>query len=421
MSGILVLVIQAVAFLVILGTAFFKRKTVGIGAFFCLLGTMHVLEGFLGTAFVVELPHGLISPGATAMFAGKLAFFLLLYIKEDAEAIRPPTYGLLGGNLLVIVLAGVLRIYGDSTSLLGSIPDHTVLDQAGLFMMWGTILLLIDVVLLVLLYEGLGSLVTNTLLGRMFITTTIVLSVDQFLFYAGVRLLVPVSLPVFLGGWLAKVAAAAFFSLMLSLYLRFVEHDVLRVPTRSAGDVFDRMTYRHRYEKLVEQIGMDALTGLQGRGQFDAKGPAMVRAAAESSLSVSLIMIDIDHFKAINDKYGHVEGDRVIRDVAAAIASAKRDGDELFRYGGEEFALLCLETDAGAMALAERLRAAVADLHQPLLERPITISAGVATCPRDATCFDDLLLMADAALYEAKALGRNCAVYTGAPGPGSHA
>jgi len=179
------------------------------------------------------------------------------------------------------------------------------------------------------------------------------------------------------------------------------------------------MTYRHRYERLVEQIGKDALTGLQGRGQFDAKGPAMVRATVESYLSVSLIMIDIDHFKAINDKYGHVKGDRVIRDVATAIASAKRDGDELFRYGGEEFALLCLETAACAMALAERLRESVHDQYQPTLDRPITISAGIATCPMNATNFDALLLKADAALYKAKALGRNRFVHAAAPASGS--
>lgn len=282
MSGILILVVQAVTFFIILGTAFLKRKMMGIGTFFCLLGATHVLEVFLGTAYFIKLPLGFISPGATALFAGKLAFFLLLYIKEDAEAIRPPTYGLLCGNLLVIVLAGILGFYGYPTSVLGSTSNDALLDQMGLFMLWGTIVLLIDIVLLVLLYEGLSFLVTNTLLGRIFITTTIILSLDQLLFYAGLRLIVPVSLSVFLGGWIAKVVAAGVFSLMLTLYLRFVEHDALGVVTRSAGDVFDRMTYRHRYEKLVEQIGKDALTGLQGRGQFDAKGPAMVRAATES-------------------------------------------------------------------------------------------------------------------------------------------
>jgi len=205
-------VFQAVAFFIILGSVFLKRRTVGIGAFFCLLGTMHILEVLLGAAFVLKLPHGLISTGANVMVAGRLAFFLLLYIKEAAEAIRPPTYGLLAGNLLMLVLAGVFRIYGDPTSVLGLIPDRALLGEMVLFMLWGTMLLAIDVVLLVLLYEGLGFLVTNTLPGRMFITTTIVLSLDQLLFYAGLLLIVPVPLSLFLGGWVAKVAAATFLA-----------------------------------------------------------------------------------------------------------------------------------------------------------------------------------------------------------------
>lgn len=118
-------------------------------------------------------------------------------------------------------------------------------------------------------------------------------------------------------------------------------------------------------------------------------------------------MIDIDHFKSINDKHGHVEGDRVIRDIAKTIASETRDGDELFRYGGEEFALLCLETPSGAMVMAERIRTAVASQHQSELMRPMSISVGVATFPGDATDFHGLLLKADAALYRAKELGRN--------------
>src|SRR5690606_6723506 len=157
----------------------------------------------------------------------------------------------------------------------------------------------------------------------------------------------------FYGGWVAKMGAAGFFGLMLTLYLRFIEEPVPGVVPQKAADVFDRLTYRHRYEQLVEQIGRDALTGLDDRGELDTRGPAILQEASRLKLSVSLMMIDIDRFKSINDQHGHLAGDKAIQIVADTILRTKRETDELFRYGGEEFALLCPETPPGAIVLAE--------------------------------------------------------------------
>lgn len=407
MTGFLVLLAQAVIYFTAMAVIFRFRTSIGIGVFYCVLGAMHFLETYLAAVFFIELPFGLISPGSTVMFAGKLAFFLLLYIKEDAESMRQPVYGLLIGNILMVVLAIILRVYSDPASLPGYNPDLHFLDQIGFLMIWGTVLLFVDLIALVIIYERLGTLITNTILGRIFMSLAIVLSFDQVFFYAGLHLLSGVPLTAFYGGWIAKIGAASFFGLMLTLYLRFVETSAIRARPHGAVDVFDRLTYRHRYEKLVERIGRDALTGLQDRGRFDTRGPAMLQAALRSELSVSLMMIDIDHFKAINDQHGHPQGDNVIRQVADTIMRTKRGADELFRYGGEEFALLCPEAPPGAMTLAERIRAAVAAVPHPGLDRHVTISIGVATFPADAKEFRELLMRADAALYEAKALGRN--------------
>lgn len=133
----------------------------------------------------------------------------------------------------------------------------------------------------------------------------------------------------------------------------------------------------------------------------------MLQAALQTGEPVSLMMIDIDYFKSINDRHGHVEGDRVIRDVAAVIAAAKREEDQLFRYGGEEFALLCPGAPSGTIVLAERIRRAMSGIDHLALEQPVTVSVGVATFPAHSDNFSALILRADAALYEAKALGRN--------------
>jgi diguanylate cyclase (GGDEF)-like protein len=407
MTGFLVLLAQAVIYFAAMAVIFRFRAAIGIGVFYCVLGAMHFLETYLAAVFFIQLPFGLISPGSTVMFAGKLAFFLLLYIKEDAESMRQPVYGLLVGNILMVALAMVLRVYSDPAILPGYNPDLRFLDQIGFLMIWGTVLLFVDLIALVVIYERLGTLVTNTIPGRIFVSLVIVLSFDQAFFYAGLHLLSGVPLSAFYGGWIAKVGAAGVFTLMLTLYLHFIETTAIHARLHGAVDVFDRLTYRHQYEKLVERIGRDALTGLQDRGRFDMKGPAILQAALRSELSVSLMMIDIDHFKAINDQNGHPQGDKIIREVADTIMGTKREADELFRYGGEEFALFCPETPPGAMALAERIRAAVAATRHPALGRSVTISVGLATFPADAKDLRELLMRADAALYEAKALGRN--------------
>lgn len=416
MSGFLVLLTQAVIYFAAMAAIFHYRATIGIGVFYAVLGAMHFLETYLAAVFFIELPFGLISPGSTVMFTGKLAFFLLLYIKEDAESMRQPIYGLLIGNILMVVLAVILRAYSETASLPGYNPDLRFLDQIGFLMVWGTVLLFIDLIAMVIIYERLGATVTNTVPGRILISLAIVLSFDQALFYAGLHLLSGVPVSAFYGGWIAKIGAAGFFSLMLTLYLRFIDTSALRSHAHGVVDVFDRLTYRHRYEKLIERVGRDALTGLQDRGRFDMKGPAMLRAASRAQRSMSLMMIDIDSFKSINDDHGHLQGDEVIRKVAATVLRTKREADELFRYGGEEFALLCPETPPGAIVLAERIRAAVEATSHPGLERPVTISIGIATFPADAREFRELLTRADAALYEAKALGRNRVVSAAASG-----
>jgi diguanylate cyclase (GGDEF)-like protein len=127
-------------------------------------------------------------------------------------------------------------------------------------------------------------------------------------------------------------------------------------------------------------------------------------------------MLDIDHFKAINDGWGHGAGDAVLRDVATAMRGALRPGDVLARVGGEEFALLLLGVDAeGARPLLERLRAAAAMVPHPgAPERRVTLSGGLAPVEGlGLAALESGLRAADAALYAAKAAGRNRVVVAG--------
>jgi diguanylate cyclase (GGDEF)-like protein len=164
---------------------------------------------------------------------------------------------------------------------------------------------------------------------------------------------------------------------------------------------------------LLLETQTDALTTLPNRRCFDETIAFRWLEALRAGTSLSLIMIDVDHFKKFNDHYGHVMGDDCLRRVAAALSKATRGNDLVARYGGEEFAVLLSDGDARlACIVAERLRAAVAKMalpHEGAGDGAIvTISLGLATtCPENPTNIRTLIEDADRNLYAAKRAGRN--------------
>ncbi|MGO4501301.1 MULTISPECIES: sensor domain-containing diguanylate cyclase [unclassified Dyella] len=157
----------------------------------------------------------------------------------------------------------------------------------------------------------------------------------------------------------------------------------------------------------------DALTGLLNRRALVARLHEAVTQARPKHQPLALIFLDLDHFKSVNDRYGHQTGDACLRAVAAAIADELRPTDSLGRYGGEEFvALLPATTHEQAMAVGERIRRSIESLHVHSRGNSLqtTISMGVASLTGPADTADDLIARADAALYRAKTQGRNCVV-----------
>lgn len=164
------------------------------------------------------------------------------------------------------------------------------------------------------------------------------------------------------------------------------------------------------YERVQELAIRDGLTGLFVRRHFMSRLQEETARAARHDLSLSFLMVDLDHFKRINDTYGHLVGDTVLRELAALLKQQVRDVDLLGRYGGEEFGIGLLETEAAqALIVAERIRHAVAAaVFQAYDERlSLTVSIGIAAFPRDAADAAELVERADAAMYQAKSAGRN--------------
>jgi len=170
-------------------------------------------------------------------------------------------------------------------------------------------------------------------------------------------------------------------------------------------EITQRKTDEARLRRLATT---DPLTGLSNRRHFFERGAQELRRAARYRRPLALLMLDIDHFKSVNDRFGHEAGDAVLRDLAERLRTGLRSSDLPGRIGGEEFAALLPETTAEqAEGLAERLRAAIA--ASPLGPGArITVSLGVALAlPASEDSIDAVLRRADAALYRAKAGGRN--------------
>lgn len=165
------------------------------------------------------------------------------------------------------------------------------------------------------------------------------------------------------------------------------------------------------YAKTRELSVRDELTGLYNRRHFLHVLQLEWKRASRFHHPLSLLMVDVDHFKKYNDTYGHKEGDRVLKQMGSLLIKTLREVDTLARFGGEEFVVLLPDTDRnGALAVGEKLRRVVESEQFTLTDQnpiPVTISVGVANYPDDVKDLEDLIDHTDMALYDAKDQGRN--------------
>ena len=180
-------------------------------------------------------------------------------------------------------------------------------------------------------------------------------------------------------------------------------------PLESVADICANSIQNAHYVERVKQLAyLDGLTGIFNRRFFELRIMEEIERARRYSTSLAVVMADIDQFKQLNDEFGHLLGDEVLRQVSSLLQRQLRKIDIVCRYGGEEFAILLPQTNAQqALATAEKLRRAVQGWQFPGVPRTVTMSAGVAGFSTHGDTRDELIQAADTGLYAAKQAGRN--------------
>lgn len=180
-------------------------------------------------------------------------------------------------------------------------------------------------------------------------------------------------------------------------------------PLESVADICAAAIQNASYFDRMKQLAyVDGLTGIHNRRFFELRIVEELERAGRFQGRMSVIMVDIDNFKRVNDEFGHLLGDEVLRAVSSLMKQQLRKMDIVCRYGGEEFAIVAPEISSeNAFRVAEKLRRKIESHHFPGVPRPVTISCGVADYPTHGMTRDEVVAAADAALYAAKEAGRN--------------
>lgn len=203
--------------------------------------------------------------------------------------------------------------------------------------------------------------------------------------------------------------SAALLTTYVAIFLA-IGHGLMKSQLAELGDAYRALQQSNA--KLEELASTDALTGAVNRRHFDTTAAGAIADSRRHASALSLLLLDVDNFKALNDRHGHLVGDRVLAEFARIVTQSVRPSDSVSRWGGEEFAVLMPDADIhAATPAAERLRTVIA-AHPFGVSGHVTVSIGVAQHARGER-FDEWMARADAALYEAKRRGRDNVVSAG--------
>ncbi len=413
------LALEASAVSVLLLILFRLRTFFGLAPLYIVLGSFQYMQSILASSIYIDLVPGImVSPGSVVLFSANLFALLVVYICEDADEVRKLIYGLVAANLSLSFLTLLFRRYlqDPTTTNFFNLP-LALFSQDLRAMILGSATFLADVLLIIIVFEALSRITARFFFLRAYLALAGVLALDTILFVTGCFVERPEYSKMLVSGLVGKSMTALFYAGILALFFHFFDKSE-SASAHNEGeikDLFGVLTYRQKFEALRRRLMRDPLTGIFNRRFFDEFLPSELERSQKLGVSTSLLMIDVDHFKQINDQHGHQQGDRVLARIAQILTDCSRSSDAACRFGGEEFAIVMPDADNhAARRLAQRVQERLLDHAGPGQEgtetRGITATIGIATFPQGAETHEDLVELADRRLYAGKKAGRNCIV-----------
>jgi diguanylate cyclase (GGDEF)-like protein len=341
----------------------------------------------------------------------------LIYIEEDATGARKLIYGLVLANITLSSFSVLLGFHIDSPATVNffELPRELFFQSPRIWLI-GTLALIFDTIFLIIIFELVSRYISSLLFVRIYLTMVIVLTLDSFLFVTGSFFEKPEYWTILISAITGKSIMSFFYATVLTVYFRFLHQLPDDTQQLAIKDIFNFLTYRQKYEALRESSIKDSLTGVYNRGFFEKTLPQELDKARRARQSMSVILVDLDHFKAVNDRFGHREGDLVLSTLGDILTGCLRSTDFAFRYGGEEFALILTNTESAVgLKLAERIRTEIK--RGLLFSRTgsrgfgVTATLGLATFPAEARTGGELIMLADKRLYAGKRAGRDRVVH----------
>lgn len=408
MAGLLVVVL------------FSLRHKFGLALLYIHIGTFQYLQTAIASFLYFEIYPGFsVSPGSAILFNASLFAILLIYIKEDAVEARKLIYGIVFANITLVLFFTLigLHVAGQFDDQLTSVSLQ-YLNVSTRVLLTGTIALAVDVLMLIIVYEFFSKYFKSNFL-KIYFTMAVILTVDSVIFIGGSFAGQEQFWTLLTSSITGKLIFALVFSFMLMVYLMYcgtLEHSQVKNGAE-IRDIFSFLTYRQKFEILQKEFVRDPLTKLYNRGFLNENLPSELERAKLKGDTTALLMIDIDNFKAINDLFGHAEGDKVLIILAQVIDRTVRDSDFSCRYGGEEFSVILPSTNKdNAIELANRIRENLSSTfgsQKNISYQKVSITIGIAAFPEEAQNAEDLMALADKRLYIGKESGRDCVVSQG--------
>lgn len=380
------------------------RTFFGLGPLFLTMGALEGLKYFLAEAPVAEAQfyQGVVLASAV-YYPASMAMILQLYRCEGIHAARKLVWSLVLATLLVCAITAVPVLPNGDGSYLRIMR-----------LLIGSGLLLLGSICVIAMAAWLGRLRMPFFLAS-WLALSVVAVGDTVAYETLVAAISSGQQVNLLGSVVAKCVYLGLFTAMGGAYLWACERVSSPVQREVLGDVASAMTYQERFQALEQALIRDSSTGLFNRRYFDSWLPDCLREHAVRGSTCALLMMDLDHFKQINDSHGHAAGDRVLVFFSRLLESEKRRSDLAFRVGGEEFCIVQPGADRSeAETLAERLL-------DRLRTSPVTevdgivlgCTIGIAISPADGRSARTLLEKADRRLYAGKQAGRGRLVSCG--------